>query len=96
MKLKCNREHLLQTVNQTEERISNHEVRDFEITQGASLVAQMVKYLPAFQETRVQPLGPKDFPGKGNGYALQYSCLENSMERGTWQATVQVVTKSWT
>ena len=27
-------------------------------------------------------------PGKGNGYALQYSCLENSMARGTWWATV--------
>ena len=25
------------------------------------------------------------FPEKGNGYPLQYSCLENSMNRGTWQ-----------
>ena len=25
-------------------------------------------------------------PGEGNGYPRQYSCLENSMERGTWQA----------
>ena len=25
------------------------------------------------------------YPGKGNGYLLQYSCLENSMERGAWQ-----------
>ena len=25
-------------------------------------------------------------PGEGNGYSLQYSCLENSMNRGTWQA----------
>ena len=25
------------------------------------------------------------YPGKGNGYPLQYSCLENSMERGAWQ-----------
>ena len=33
-------------------------------------------------------------PGKGNGYPLQYFCLENSMGRGTWQATVHVVTKS--
>ena len=36
------------------------------------------------------------FPGKGNGYPLQYSCLENSMGRGAWQATVHVVAKSWT
>ena len=34
------------------------------------------------------------FPGKGNGY--QYSYLENSMDRGAWQATVHGVTKSWT
>jgi len=27
-------------------------------------------------------------PGEGNGNPLQYSCLENSMERGSWQATV--------
>ena len=35
-------------------------------------------------------------PGEGNGNALQYSCLENSMDRGTWQATVHGVTKSQT
>ena len=34
--------------------------------------------------------------GEGNGYPLQYSCLENSMDRGTWRATVHGVTKSWT
>ena len=27
-------------------------------------------------------------PGEGNGNPLQYSCLENSMDRGAWQATV--------
>ena len=27
-------------------------------------------------------------PGEGNGYPLQYSCLENSMDRGAWWATV--------
>ena len=26
-------------------------------------------------------------PGEGNGYPLQYSCLENSMDKGVWQAT---------
>ena len=31
--------------------------------------------------------GLERFPGEGNDYPLQYSCLENSMERGTWQAT---------
>ena len=36
------------------------------------------------------------FPGKGNGYPLQYSCLENPMDRGAWWATIHGVTKSWT
>ena len=35
-------------------------------------------------------------PGEVTGYPLQYSCLENSMDRGAWQATVHGVTKSWT
>ena len=34
-------------------------------------------------------------PGEGNGYRLQYSCLENPMDRGTWRATVHGVAKSW-
>ena len=34
--------------------------------------------------------------GKGNGNPLQYSCLENPMDRGAWWATVHGVTKSWT
>ena len=35
-------------------------------------------------------------PGEGNGNPLQYSCLGNPMDRGTWQSTVHWVTKSWT
>ena len=35
-------------------------------------------------------------PGEGNGYPLQYSCLENSMDRGAWWVTVPGVSKSWT
>ena len=38
--------------------------------------------------------GLRRSPGEGNGYLLQYSCLENSIDIGTWQqATVQEVTK---
>ena len=33
------------------------------------------------------------FPGKGNGNQLQYSCLENPMDRGAWQAIVHEVSK---
>ena len=36
------------------------------------------------------------FPREGNGNPLQYSCLENSMDRGAWWATVHGVTKSRT
>ena len=40
--------------------------------------------------------GPGRSPGEGNGYPLQYSCLENSMDRGTWRVTVPGVAKSRT
>ena len=46
-----------------------------------SQVAQTVKHLPTMQETWVQSLGRK-FPREGNGNPLQYSCLENPMDRG--------------
>ena len=45
----------------------------------ASLVAQMVKCLPAMRETWVRP-GLGRSPGEGNGNPLQYSCLENPMD----------------
>ena len=35
-------------------------------------------------------------PGVGNCNPLQYSCLENSMDTGDWQAPVHGITKSWT
>ena len=60
-----------------------------------SLVAQIVKNLPAMQETQIQSLGWED-SGEGNGSPLQYSYLENPMDRGPWQATVHGVTKRWT
>ena len=48
----------------------------------ASLVAQMVKKPCAMQETQVRSVGQEDTsPGEGNGNPLQYSCLENSMDR---------------
>ena len=36
----------------------------------------------------------KRSPGEGNGNPLQYSCLENSMDRGAWRATIYGVTES--
>ena len=47
-------------------------------------------------ETQVRSLGWEDSPGEGNGYSLQHSCLENSMDRGTWQAIVHGVARSQT
>ena len=46
------------------------------------------------QETRVQSLGGKILWG-GNGNTLQYPCLENSMDRGAWWASVYEVANSW-
>ena len=62
----------------------------------ASLVAQMVKnYAYNVRDPSSIPwLGR--FPEEGNGYPFQYSCLENSMDRGAWWATVHGVAKSWT
>ena len=58
-----------------------------------SLVAQKVKNPLAMQETWVQSLGWEDPLEKGMGYPLQYFCLENSMDRGAWQAIVHGVAK---
>ena len=56
-------------------------------------MAQMVK-------KKICDAGDPDFspgsersPGEGNGYPLQYTCLENFMNRGAWQAIVHGVTK---
>ena len=54
-------------------------------------MVQLVKNLPAnaggTRDTCLFP-GLGRSPGEGNGNPLQYSCLENSMDRGAWQATV--------
>ena len=61
---------------------------------GASLVAQMVKNSSIIRETWIWFLGWEDSPREGNSYPLQYSYLENSLDRGAWWATVQRVEKS--
>ena len=48
------------------------------------------------QETQVQSLGQEQVPGGGHGNPPQYSCLENPMDRGTWQAAVHGVAQSQT
>ena len=41
-------------------------------------------------------VGSERFPGRGHGNPLQYSCLENPTDRGTWWATIHEVAKSQT
>ena len=61
-----------------------------------SLDLELVKNPPANTGDVSLIPGFGRFPGKGNGYALQYSCLENPMDRGTWWAIDYGVTKSQT
>ena len=59
----------------------------------------MVKNLPANAgdvRDMGSVLGSGKFPREGNGNALQYSSLENPMDRGAWPATVHGVAKSGT
>ena len=55
-------------------------------------MAELVKNLPAMQEMWVQSLGWDDHL-VGNGNPLQYSCLENSMDRGAWPDIVLGIAK---
>ena len=62
-------------------------------------MALVVKNLPAnagdIRDMASIP-GLRRSPGGGHGNPLQYSCLENPMDRGAWWATVHRVTQSWT
>jgi len=53
---------------------------------------QWLRLLPAIQEPWV---GSGRSPGGGRGNPLQYSCLENPMDRGAWRATDHRVAKRW-
>ena len=65
----------------------------------------MAKYFPGGSVAKTLPANAGDTrdagsipewgrtPGEGNGNPLQYSCLENAMDRGSWQATVHMITK---
>ena len=66
---------------------------------GASQVALVIKNSPANagdirDPVFISALGR--FPGEGHGNSLQYSCLENPMDRGAWQHTFHRVAKSQT
>ena len=59
-------------------------------------VALVVKNPPANTGDISSIPGWRIFPGGGNGYPLQYACLENPMDRGAWQAMFHGVAKSQT
>ena len=53
----------------------------------------MVKNLPADAGDTGSIPGSRRSPGGGNGKPLQYSCLENPMDRGAWRAVVHGITE---
>ena len=87
--------HMLQWMN-LDEIILNDSIYD---QIGPFQVVLVVKNLPANVEvigdTGSMP-GLGRSPGGGHGNPLQYSCLENPMDRGAWRATVHRAAKSWT
>ena len=60
---------------------------------GASLIVHSVKNLSANARDPGLIPGWRRSPGEGNGNPLQYSCLENPMDRGAWQAIAHGVAK---
>ena len=65
-------------------------------TKGASQMILVEKKGPANAGDAGLIPGSRRSPGEGNGDPLQYSWLENSMDRRAWQATVHGVKMSWT
>ena len=83
---------LVSAIHQHELAISVH-------MSGVSQMALVAKNPPASAgdiRDEGSILGWEDSPGEGNGNPLQYSCLENPMDRGAWWATVHGVVKSCT
>ena len=65
------------------------------ISQGALVVKNLPANAGDIRDAGLTP-GLGRSPGRGNGNPLEYSCLENHMDRGDCQATVHWVAKSWT
>ena len=59
------------------------------VVKGLPANAGVIRDMGSIPETR-------RCPGEGRGNPLQYSCLENTMDRGVWWTAVHRVTKSWT
>jgi len=77
-------------VGKSQTQLSNFHFQKF-ILRSQSLVAEKVKNLSAMKETWVRSLSQEDSLEKGNGNPLQYSGLENRMDRVAWRATIHGV-----
>ena len=76
--------HVLAIVNSTAMNIWINV--SFSVLVSSGLIAQLINHLPAMQETRGSFPGSGRSPREGNSSPLQYSCLENPIDRGAWQA----------
>ena len=65
------------------------------LKEGFSLVAQLLEPACNAGDPGSTPGGERS-PGEGSGSPLQFSLLENSMDRGVWWAIVHGVAKNWT
>ena len=68
---------------------------DFHMPQVVLVVTDLVVYAGDKRDVVLIP-GSERSPEGGQGNPLKYSCLENLMDKGTWQAAVHRITKSWT
>ena len=68
-------------VRGTEEHDGQRKIDSCFLTPWGFAGGSVVKNLPVIQETQVQSLGQEDPPGEGSDNPLQYSCLENFMDR---------------
>ena len=86
-------DRIVHGVRKSQTRLGNFHFQKF-ILWSQSLVAEKVKNLSAMKETWIRSLSQEDSLEKGNGNPLQYSGLENRMDRGAWQATIHGVAES--
>ena len=83
----------------------NSEFSFFFIAKPIAVIFSVIVVFPIVSVIKSPPANARDVglipglgrsPREGNGNPLQYSCLENPMDRGAWWATIHRVTKSWT
>ena len=83
------------TFRQTDDRVGSSSLKDGYRGVWASLMDQTKEFTCNAGDPGLT-LGSVNSPGEGNGDPLQYSCLENSMDRGAWWAIVHGVTQNRT